>query len=97
MTNDDRSLLNDLKTNTAQLFLLFSQMETERKQLEGTILSLNQEVEKLKQEIAVLDRRHEQLKVATQMVSGKDENREARQKINKLVREIDKCIALLNK
>lgn len=97
MTDEDRLLLDDLKTNTTQLFGLFHQLETEKQQLEQTILSLKQEIEKLEQEKSELGRKHEQLKMASHILSGVDEKREAKQKINKLVREIDKCIALLNK
>ena len=97
MTDEDRLLLNDLKANTVQLFSLFNQLETEKRELGKVILLLKQEIEELKQEKTELSQRHEQLKVATQILSGKDDNREAKQKINKLVREIDKCIALLNK
>jgi len=97
MTDEDHLLLNDLKANTTQLFSLFISMEREKKQLEEQILSLKQEINKLEQEKSDLDRRHEQLKIASHILSGVDEKREAKQKINKLVREIDKCIALLNK
>jgi len=96
MTDEDRLLLNDLKTNTAQLFSLFDQLEREKKQLEDTVLSLKNEVKELMQEKTDLSRRHEQLKVASQILTSEEETREAKQKINKLVREIDKCIALLN-
>ena len=97
MTDEDRLLLNDLKTNTIQLFELFNHLETEKTQLEEKILSLKQEIEMLEQEKSELGQKHEQLKMASHILSGVDEKREARQKINKLVREIDKCIALLNK
>lgn len=97
MTAEDLLLLNDLKTNTQQLFNSFNELELEKKELEQQILKLKEEVEKLEQEKLELGQKNEQLKIATQMLSGDNGNEEAKQKINFLVREIDKCIALLNK
>lgn len=97
MTEDDQLLLNDLKANTQQIFKGFNQLENEKKMLKEEILNLKNEIEKLEQEKSELGRRNEQLKIATQLISVNDDNREAKQKINFLVREIDKCIALLNK
>ncbi len=61
------------------------------------VLNLKHEIELLKKEKLELNQKIEQLRLATHILSGVDENREAKQKINKLIREIDKCIALLNK
>jgi hypothetical protein len=61
------------------------------------VLNLKHEIELLKKEKLGLNQKIEQLRLATHILSGVDENREAKQKINKLIREIDKCIALLNK
>jgi len=51
----------------------------------------------LEQERLEIGHKNEQLKVANQLLSENEDNREAKQKINSLIREIDKCIALLNK
>jgi len=48
------------------------------------------EISQLKDEIV-------KLKIAKSITTGDEESQEAKQKINKLVREIDKCIALLNR
>ena len=97
MTDEELSLLNNLKINVRQFFNEFEKIENEKNALEQNILSLKNEIELLKQEKSELSRKNEQLRLATHLLSGVDENREAKQKINKLVREIDKCIALLNK
>lgn len=97
MTDEELLLLNNLKINVRQFFNEFENIENEKKALEQKILSLKNEIELLKQEKSELSRKNEQLRLATHLLSGVDENREAKQKINKLVREIDKCIALLNK
>jgi uncharacterized protein YdcH (DUF465 family) len=97
MTEEDNLLLNDLKANTKQLFQQFNQLEEEITTLENKVLSLKSEIELLEKDKLEMSQKNEQLKIATVLLSGVDENRVAKQKINKLVREIDKCVALLNK
>jgi len=97
MTNEDNLLLDELKANTGRLFQEFSNLESKIKSLENRVLGLNSDIELLEKDKLELSQKNEQLKIATHLLSGVDENREAKQKINKLVREIDKCIALLNK
>jgi len=97
MTEEEQILLKDLKKNVQQFFNEFANVENEKLVLEKNVLYLKHEIESLKKEKAELSQKIEQLRLATHILSGVDENREAKQKINKLVREIDKCIALLNK
>ena len=97
MTEEDRLLLNDLKANTQQLFKDFNHLENTKKLLEEKVLNLRNEIEKLEQHKSELGRENEKLIIANRILSGNDENGEAKQRINYLVREIDKCIALLNK
>jgi hypothetical protein len=97
MTEEEQILLNNLKVNVQQFFEAFAVAEDEKKMLEKNVLNLKHEIELLKKEKLGLNQKIEQLRLATHILSGVDENREAKQKINKLIREIDKCIALLNK
>lgn len=97
MTKEDDLLLDELKANTERLFQEFNNLEKEIKLLEDKVLGLNSDIELLEKDKLELSQKNEQLKIATHLLSGVDENREAKQKINKLVREIDKCIALLNR
>jgi phage shock protein A len=97
MTEEEQNLLNNLKINIQQFFKEFASVENEKIVLEKNVLNIKHEIELLKKEKSQLSQKIEQLRLATHILSGVDENREAKQKINKLVREIDKCIALLNK
>lgn len=64
--------------------------------LQETITALKIQIEVLEKEKADLVTRYENLKLAKSMESGYGDSREVRQKIGKLMREIDKCVALLN-
>jgi regulator of replication initiation timing len=97
MTEEDSILLNDLKANTGRLFREFEALENQIGLLENQIQDLKKEIKSLKEEKSELSQKNEQLRIATLLLSGVDENREAKKKINRLVREIDKCIALLNR
>jgi predicted nucleic acid-binding Zn-ribbon protein len=97
MTEEERLFLVDIKSNTQKLFQQISGLEIEKGQLKKQVIDLTNEIETKKQENSELSQKIEQLKLATHLLSGVDENKEARMKLNKLIREIDKCIALLNK
>lgn len=97
MTEEESVLLGNLNKNIRLLFNEFESVENKTKMLENEIERLSDEIELLKKEKSELSQKNEQMKLATLILSGVDENREAKQKINKLIREIDKCIALLNK
>ena len=97
MTEEDRLLLIDLKQNTQHLFERYIRLEQKNKVLQEELEKLKDQIELMEAEGLELGRNNEQLKIANQLLSGKDENQEAKQKINSLIREIDKCIALLNK
>jgi len=97
MTEEDRLLLNALQQNTQHLFRLYNNLEQKNKSLQEEIATLHEEIKKLEHERLEFGRKNEQLKIANQLLSGNEDNREAKQKINSLIREIDKCIALLNK
>lgn len=97
MTDEELLLLNNLKLNVQRFFKEFAKIENEKKELGKNVLNLKHEIEKLQNEKSEISHKNEQLRLATHILSGVDENREAKQKINRLIREIDKCIALLNK
>ena len=97
MTEEDHLLLNDLKRNTQLLFERYNKLEQQNLMLCKQVENLQQEIELLEHEKIELGRSYEQLKVANRILSKEDGSGEAKQKIDFLIREIDKCIALLNK
>jgi len=97
MTEEESVLLGKLNENIRLLFDEYTHVEHKNGLLKEEINRLKSEIQVLEKEKSELGQRIEQMKLATLILSGVDENREAKQKINKLIREIDKCIALLNK
>jgi predicted nucleic acid-binding Zn-ribbon protein len=97
MTDEDRLLLKDFKTNVYRLFHEFERLKNEKHKLEELVAALNQDIARLQDEKNDLKRENENIRLANHILAGNDQEGEAKKKINSLVREIDRCIALLNK
>jgi phage shock protein A len=96
MTEESLLLVKELKEKIRLVFGEFEQLEKRNEELQQVIVSLNNTVEVLEKEKGELTTRYENLKLARVLENGYGDNRLARQKINKMLREIDKCVALLN-
>lgn len=77
-------------------------LEKKQEQQEHT-LKISQENERLREELSKLKQLNIDLeenfkasKIANTMVGSKDNKLETKQKINSLIRDIDKCIVLIN-
>lgn len=89
-------VVSDIKHHVSSLL-------DERLMLQNKIAALNEQVENMRlsliqkdREIEALEDSNKTLKIA-KTLTGTEEHSDAKQKINELVREIDKCIALLHK
>ena len=97
MTDEDRLLLKELRANVQQLFQQYEWLKAEKQVLLGNVSVLTQEIARLEREKTDLGQKIEKMKIANRMLVGNDRDGEAKKRINTLIREIDKCIALLNK
>ena len=91
------SALGSLKGNVHQLMNEYSQLKTQNEELSLTVTSLNQQLTTKQSEIGELNEKYKVLKMAKSLEGVSTENKDVKLKINEMVREIDKCIALLNK
>ena len=89
--NEIRSFIKSLKEN------LNTKIQ-ENNKLNEAILSANEEINFLKNKISDLNENIKMLKLASQ-IDGNEvgSTKDVKLMINEMVREIDKCIALLNK
>ena len=96
MTNEHNKIFEQLREKTIKIIssLKNSQKALEEKNLE--IKELKEKVRVLKDENRDILEKYNTLKTAKSLVGVIEDNHEAKIKINKMVREIDKCIALLN-
>ena len=90
-------ILNSLKERTKQIMTLCDGLREEKKSLLTTNRELSQKVAQHEKEIDNIKTKFKTLKIA-KTVSGADNDvHETKLRVNRIVREIDNCIALLNK
>ena len=97
MNEEDRLIFNELKSKILNIIDLYKSLEEDKRQLEGEIVILKEKMALIEQKNVDLVHKYENLKLANTIESGYEDNQEAKQKIKGLMREIDKCIALLNR
>lgn len=87
---------NRLNDEKHRLELLYSESEAELTLARTNLAALTQLVEAQKTSISGLDETGKHVKLAQTLMLQADEKTAAKQAINELVREIDRCIALLS-
>jgi hypothetical protein len=94
---DQETIVNSLEDKFRKLVSLLDQLKVENSTLLKEKEELLNAVSLKDIEIKDLQGKYEQLKLARLVVTGSEDVHSAKLKVNKIVREIDKCIALLNK
>lgn len=95
MTAQENAVINELKKKVEQLITLYIASLDRNLELESEVKAVRERLETWKSENNKLKEEIKTLKVAKAISMGEG-GAEARNRINQLVREIDKCIALLN-
>jgi len=77
---------------------MYESQKSKSSDLRKKNLDLQAEVERLGKRLSELEKKHDNLKIAKVLssVPGEDVH-ETKLQVNRIVREIDKCIALLNR
>jgi septation ring formation regulator EzrA len=97
MTNDKESIINNLKSNILRLRNLYEKEKEAKFLLENEKNELSAKLLKKEQENESLETKLNTLKLAKSISGANNDMQDAKVKVNNLVREIDKCIALLNR
>ena len=71
-------------------------LENENKVLENRLAAQQQVCDELQTKLAEAETKYKNLKMARELSLGEGADQEAKARFAKLVREIDKCISLLN-
>ncbi len=90
-------ILNSLKERTKQIMALCDGLKKEKESLLTTNRELIQKVAQHEKEIDNIKTKFNTLKIAKTVSGTGNDVHETKLRVNKIVREIDKCIALLNK
>ena len=88
-------MIEKLRQRIQQLISAYETERQERKRLEIELEKALTQNKACKEQITELERTIENLKLADAFKSGNTDNTEARKKIDRLIKEIDKCITLM--
>ena len=97
MTTDLEDVINNLSKNITELKEQYNRTLIENKKLKKELTDLTEQINSKENENENLINNYESLKLAKTIAVSSGDAHDAKIKINRLVREIDKCISLLNK
>jgi phage shock protein A len=97
MSQESNEIVQSLQKRISELISLYQKSKEEKENLIHEKMELMEKVETLNREMEKLNHQYETLKLAKSLSGNNGDSHEAKLKINRIVREIDKCIALLNK
>ncbi len=97
MTDPNSDLIIELKDKINKLVAQYKGLKAEVKLLEEEKGRLAGQLELVNNDYSNLEQRFNNLKLTKDLVSGSSEAGDTKKRINQIVREIDKCIALLNR
>jgi len=97
MTERETVLLREFKSKLDKLINLHLRLKREKQLLLEEQSHLKEQIRLLSLKNDELARKQEELKFAKSLLGGDEDSHEAKLKLNRIVREIDNCIALLNK
>ena len=95
MTPEEEKTIRLLETRTRQLILKFTQLKEDNEELLEELVRKDSELQEIKKQNKLLEANYANLKMAKMLEVGDKDIAAARQRITKLVRDVDKCIALL--
>jgi DNA-directed RNA polymerase subunit F len=96
MTENDEKLLAELELRMRQLMYLCDTLKDENLRLKQQLVQKSMEAEAFSSQAGELKTKYDNLKFARSFSSGNPEEKEkAKKRLSKLVRDLDKCIAML--
>ena len=92
-----RDIINNIEVKLGKFIAKHQQLSKEKLVLDQENNDLSDELKKKEDEISTLQDKIKLMNISKSVEVSKEEVKASRLKINEYVREIDKCIALLNK
>ena len=96
MTQEEEKILRVFETRVRHLLLKYKEFESELQNLQQQILRQQGELSALQDQNVSLKNSYDTLKMAKMIEVSGDDVQDAKKKLGKLIRDVDKCIALLN-
>lgn len=96
MTEEDKKLLSTFEGKLRHFMYLYKELKKENATLKQLLSEKEEEIVRMADSQKELEARYTNLKMARMISINDNELRDTKQRLSKLVREVDKCIALLN-
>jgi len=96
MTEEDKRLIRTFEAKLRHFMFLHDQLEQENDQLKQQLVDKDKQIARLEVSQKELEVRFTNLKMARTISLYDKDIKDAKQPLTSLVREVDKCIALLN-
>ena len=96
MTEEEKKLLNSFETQLRHLIYLHDELKRENAELKKLLENEKLKNEKVQAQYDELEVSYTNLKTGTAISLNGSDVKETKLRLSKLVREVDKCIALLN-
>ncbi len=97
MEVEQKDIVITLKDKVKKLLSLYNNLKAENVELKKQADAVKIQLKNKDSEIEFLKNKYNKLKLAKSLSASTDDSHDAKIKINRIVREIDKCIALLNR
>ena len=92
-----KTIINNIEVKVGKLIAKYDQVNAEKLDLQRNNNTLNVRLQEKESQIVALQDKVKLMNISKSVDASKEEVKSTRLKINEYVREIDKCIALLNK
>lgn len=96
MTDEERQILKNFDAHVRQLIAQYKVLQKENNDLYIELENKEQEIERLQAKIGKCQNDYSNLKLAKMIEISDSDMKDAKQRITRLVREVNKCIALLS-
>lgn len=97
MNDSQIDSVDTLKDKVRKVVSMYQQQKEKNEKLNKENQELINKLKSAEQKLNELENQYKKLKLAKTMVASSHDARDAKLKVNRMVREIDKCIALLNR
>ncbi len=97
MNHSPPDTFEQLQMRIRKVLELYQKQKTENEQLKKKSIEMEEKLKIDGNRLTDLEEKYNKLKISKALIASSNDVHDAKLKVNRMVREIDKCIALLNR
>lgn len=90
-------IIEELNSRLERLIMMLDKEKEDKELLKKNNIELQKKIKMHQSRISELELKYANLKIAKSLLAENEDSHDAKIRVNRIVREIDKCIALLNR